>query len=201
MGAGKTCKNHPMAPAIAECLDCGITLCGMCSRFGEDGVRCERCADTFETRKQVAAQAEKLNRPTILPEGEELPSQEAVLPLNTSKVLQWIRGIALAGVFGGVGVPLYFYAHPDTVLPPSPTRDREVAASRFMECLQVFRQLGEMMEAGENPDMGLQCASPAGPNILRRDGNYWRVSHPNPQLLGIRGLYVTSENPEPVVVQ
>ena len=113
--------------------------------------------------------------------------------------MKFAKGIVLALLIGSVGISLYFYGSPRIELEESPTREREEAVGTLMQCLQVFRQIGESMLEEREPDMTLQCEPPSGPNILRREDEVLRVSHANPQMFGISGLYVTSLSPEPIV--
>ncbi|MSR11401.1 MAG: hypothetical protein EXR84_06315 [Gammaproteobacteria bacterium] len=71
----------------------------------------------------------------------------------------------------------------------------------FVQCLLIFRQLGEQMATGQEPDMALQCAAPAGSNLLQRDGDTLRISHANPQLYGYSEIFVTNLDPDPIGLQ
>ena len=195
------CKNHQFVPSIAVCIDCKSPLCGQCSRFGDDGVRCERCAATHETAQLVAARSEKLKKPERININEALPNEDAPAPYKKKQGPKWIGKLVLAILSIAIAIPLYFYAYPAYVEIDSPTKEREQSVTALMQCLLVFRQIGELMQSGQEPDMSLQCASPSGPNIVRRNDTTIRVSHPNPQLYGVREISVTNLNPEPVIVQ
>lgn len=91
--------------------------------------------------------------------------------------------VAVALVLGGTGTALYFYAnHSPIAVQASPSKAREDAAISLMQCLQVFRQIGEKMSIGQEPDMNLRCAPHSGANRLERNEDTIRISHTNPQL-------------------
>ncbi len=193
------CFNHPGGRAIGACMNCGVLLCGMCSRFAEDGTRCERCSDAHENAQLVRAQAESLNKPASNVITKVTTPEISESAENVAAFLTWLPWIAMVLVLGGIGTSLYFYANPSPVaVQESPSRAREEAATALLQCLQVFRQLGEQMAAGQEPDMSLRCAPPSGPNRLERDEDTLRVSHTDPQLYGLETIFVTNLDPEPV---
>lgn len=193
------CFNHRGARAIAICIGCSASLCGVCSRFADDGARCERCAQAHEDSQLVRARSEQLSEPAPGVTSAVTAPAATDLPGQPSAILNWLPWIGLVLVLGGVGTSLYFYANPQIVVPESPTREREETATALIRCLQVFRQIGEQMAAGQEPDMRMQCDPPSGPNLLERDEDTIRVSHADPQLFGLQTLYVSNSDPEPVV--
>lgn len=165
-------------------------------------MRCERCGSAHDNARLVADRADKLAKPAAPALIETSQARDSTAsPAKAAAVFKRIKLAFLVLLLGSVGVPLYFYGNPRIVLPESPTRERENAVITLLQCLLVFRQIGEQMQAGLEPDISLQCASPSGPNVLRRDDGEIRVSHPNPQLYGYRAIYVTNVNPEPVLLQ
>jgi len=180
-------------------MNCGVLLCGMCSRFAEDGTRCERCAEAHENAQIVRAQTELLNKPATNVTTTATTPVVSESAEKAAAFLTWLPWIGMVLVLGGVGTSLYFYANPSPIaVQESPSREREEAATALMQCLLVFRQIGEQLAAGQEPDMSLQCAPPSGPNRLERDEDTIRVSHTDPQLFALETLYVTNLDPEPV---
>ena len=173
----------------------------MCSKFDDDGVRCESCAAKHETAQLVQARAEKLRQPAKPAIVEESLDIESFGPRKQGRSYRWLLQLGVVLLLLAVGIPLYFYAYPKIELEDSPVRAREEQISGLMQCLLVFRQLGEQMQSGLEPDMSLQCASPSGPNILRRNDTVIRILHPNPQLYGVQEISVSNASPEPVIVQ
>ncbi len=193
------CFNHPGGRAIGACMNCGVLLCGMCSRFAEDGTRCERCAEAHENAQRVEAQTELLSKPATSVTTAVTSSEATDSPGSSAAFLQWLPWIGMVLSLGGVGSSMYFYTNPSPVaVQESPSRAREEAATALLQCLQVFRQLGEQMAAGQEPDMSLRCAPPSGPNRLERDQDTLRVSHTDPQLYALETIFVTNLDPEPV---
>lgn len=180
-------------------MNCGVLLCGMCSRFAEDGTRCERCAEAYENAELVRAQTASLSKPATSVTTTVTAPVASESAGDTAALLTWLPWIGMVLVLGGVGTSLYFYANPSPIaVQESPSRAREEAATALMQCLQVFRQIGEQMAAGQEPDMSLRCVPPSGPNRLERDENTIRVFHTDPQLFGLETIFVTNLDPEPV---
>lgn len=203
MTESRYCLNHPRVIAVGDCIGCGSSLCGMCSRFGDEGIRCERCEAAFENELQVRRQTEKLRQPALPAVSETAPEKsDREGSVRVSQVFAWLKWVSVILVLLGAAVPLYFYAYPHIEAPAvSPTRAREEAATALIKCLQVFRRIGEQLQAGQEPDMSLRCAAPAGANLLQREGTTIRVTHPNPRLYGYRSITVTNQDPEPVALK
>lgn len=67
-------------------------------------------------------------------------------------------------------------------------------------CVQVFWEIAEVLKNGEEPGDSLRCPEQILPNIIARQNNDIIVRHPNPQLLGYTDIFVTRNNPVPILV-
>ena len=75
------------------------------------------------------------------------------------------------------------------------------AAYALEDCLYLFQEIGEILAEGGTPDAAMRCPGSAVDNIISREGDGVRVSHATPSVFGLRELYVTDTDHEPVVVR
>lgn len=194
------CVNHPSAAAIGDCAKCAKHLCGFCARFTSTGVLCEACEKVNDTQRFVETETRKHNRDDIerlieeAPPDSEAPEPESSVSARTVQVIIIFLCIAfvLARVYF-LNLPFEERAEPSAVA-------QEQRLSSLVQCLLVFRQIGEQLAAGVQVSPDLQCADSNVPNIVNRQGETVRISHPNPQIYGYQQFYVTNRNPEPVLV-
>ncbi len=149
----------------------------------------------------MSARSEQLRKPVAPATQIVAVTNEPTAARAGTTVITWIKWVCGVLLLASIGVPLYFYSNPVIEVAQSPTRAREEAVITFVQCLLIFRQLGEQMAAGQEADMALQCAAPAGSNLLQRDGDTLRISHANPQLYGYSEIFVTNLDPEPTALQ
>lgn len=75
------------------------------------------------------------------------------------------------------------------------------AAQALEECRLVFEEIGYLLDRGELPDSSYSCAEANAPNIMSREGDLVRISHPNLEIYGLSEIYVTSESHEVIFVE
>lgn len=193
-----TCYNHPNAPTIETCSRCEKELCGMCANFFDVGVYCEKCARAVESERFVMAKADLFKKGESRPSTMvETPPEPVRKPRDTRD-----RGIIWLGVGGSASMiffSLILYAYPSMF-----EFDPDLAAARLKaqaleDCRLVFEEIGYMLSRNQIPDPALRCPESSLPNIVTRNGDLVRVSHPNPAAHGLREIYVTNQSHEVVL--
>lgn len=194
------CYNHPNAPAVEKCARCEVDMCGMCANFLDSGAYCEKCVSAVETEDFVTAQSNKLNKAEIdlvlSKHAEEKENELANTEKRKDGVVLWLG-------FGGgsamIFVSLFLYAFPALFLFDAEAAAAFEASQALEECRLVFEQIGYQLEDGEEPNPSLSCADTNVPNIVERNGNTIRVSHPNPRAYGLSAIYVNNQTHEVVL--
>ncbi len=190
-----TCYNHPNAPAIEKCSRCDVDMCGMCANFLDTGVYCEKCVSAVETEDFVFAQSKKLNKTeidlVISKHADELGTEQSNGKKSKDTGVLWL---GFGGSSAMIFVSLLIYAYPTLFLFDAEAAAAFEASQVLEECRLVFEEIGYSLEYGEEPDPSLRCADTNTPNIVERQGNFVRVSHPNPAIYGLSALYVSSES-------
>ena len=193
------CYYHPNAAIVAVCKRCRKELCGMCTMFLEHGEHCEPCAAAIESENFVRERSASLNRPAgIEKPGQSQQSRETAPARRRidDKLYVWLGiGVSSAMIFVGCA----FYAFP-TLLMDADTLSRLEQQQRLDNCRLVFEEISYQLRAGELPDESKTCEGVSVPNIVRRAGETVRVEHPNPAMLGLREMYVTSESYQVVML-
>ena len=63
------------------------------------------------------------------------------------------------------------------------------------------KEIGEILQTGEMPDPLLGCEQADEPNLISREGDIIRISHPDPGIYGYREIFVNSSDPEPSLIE
>jgi len=194
------CYNHPNAPAVDKCARCEVDMCGTCANYLDSGAFCEKCVSAVETEDFVTAQSKKLNKTEIdLVLSKHTDNKEAELAGGEKRK----DGLTLWLGFGGgsamIFVSLLLYAFPMLFQFDAEAAAAFEASQALEECRLIFEQIGYQLEDGEEPNPSLQCADSNVPNIVERQGNTVRVSHPNPRQYGLSAIYVSTETHEVVL--
>lgn len=95
---------------------------------------------------------------------------------------------------------LYFYTNPTEA-----TIDQQQLAINqrlvsIVQCLNVFRKIGQILTIGEMPDSQLKCEDPSGPLVITTDGDTISISHPNPSIYGVSQISASNDNPFPTLL-
>ena len=98
-------------------------------------------------------------------------------------------------------VALYAYSHPTFLNRDPEAEARRFAAAALEDCLYIFQEIGEILEENQMPDPSLRCDDSELANIITRDGDTIRISHPNPQIHGFNEIFVTNSNHDPTLVK
>ncbi len=193
------CQDHPNVTAIDNCALCDKPLCGMCSNYLESEVLCEKCVAVRETEKFVDSQAKQHEQPesTIqLETADAAGNFTKPEKKSNAKQIQWI---VIVLCFSVMAFQLYrSQSGPAASLSPE-LQQREIAISAFAQCLMLFREIGVILENGGTPDESMRCENSGAILAEQIDGGI-RISHPSPESFGYSQLYVTRQNPEPVLI-
>ena len=199
MSLVSNCQNHPNALAINNCNACKAALCDMCANFVDDKVFCEGCVKTHEAKKFVSSQNKK-NQPSnnIFSDNPRREQYESRKRRN-SNGKSWIW-IVIVICSTAVYAQLYFYTNPAE----APIDQQQLATNQrfasIVQCLNVFRQVGQILTVGEIPDPQLKCEDPGGPLVITTNGDTLSISHPNPSIYGVSQISVSNENPFPILL-
>lgn len=195
-----SCKNHPNVPTVATCNRCKVEMCGMCAQFLDSGEYCEKCADAVQSEDFVKTKSRDFNKREEIfaaPEPEESTFSPPTRAKDKDRFIIWL------GAGGGVSMiffALLLYAFPNVFeFDPVAAAAREAAYS-LENCLYKFQDIGVLLEEGEIPAPSMRCEESNVPNIITRNGDEVRVSHPNPGFHGFSELYVTNFDHEPTTV-
>lgn len=197
-----SCYNHPGAPTAAVCKHCGVDMCGLCTKYLDDGEYCEKCAVVAE------ADAYMKSRSRSEQQREEQASRQAIHEVNPEEeARRKSHDQDKVYIWGGIGgatmmlfVALGIYAFPN-LLTDADVLAAQDAALELEACRLVFEEIGYQLSNGGLPDQSLRCAGTNVPNIISRGSDGVRVSHPNPGQFGLQALYVTSNSHEVVMVR
>ena len=197
-----SCYNHPNAPTAAVCKHCGLDMCGMCTKYLDDGEYCEKCAVVAE------ADAYMKSRSRSVEHREAQTSRQSIREADPeAEALQKSHDKDRIYIWGGIGgatlmlfVSMGIYAFPN-LLADSEVLAAQEAALELEACRLVFEEIGYMLSNGNMPDASMRCDGTNVPNVISRGADGVRVSHPNPAQLGLEAMYVTSNSHEVVMVR
>lgn len=196
------CKNHPAVDSIAECANCGSSLCGFCSNFIDSRVLCEQCAKISAQAEFVASKSKPANELSkILAEKQPVAAQTKKQSLEESlekreKLLMAV--VILSCLF--IGARLFTSLGNPYVLSPAQVLAEVSLIEHRSSCVQVFWEIASILQNDEVPDSSLKCAEASLPNIITRAGDDIIVNHPSPQMLGYSQIYVSKNDPTPTLV-
>ncbi len=181
-----------------------MPMCGFCANYTETEVLCEACVEIRQTEQFVATQAEQLDkpdRPLIVESAEPTARENPAHPMRRKQRSNRWQWVVIVVCFTILVVRLYFSSTIDFVPLDDETRARELAITSLSECLSVFRQIGQILERGNKPGESLRCDASGTPNIVTQTGREIKISHPHPDFYGYVEIFVTSNNPEPTLVE
>ncbi|MDA1369334.1 MAG: hypothetical protein O2971_01030 [Proteobacteria bacterium] len=195
------CNNHPNVAAIANCGKCDSPMCGLCANFSGSEVLCEKCVAIRETERYVAAQSKQLgpkNKPLKVDQPDDKKTTSPGRRKSTSKAWQW--AIIVASLIF-VTVRMFFFSAPTSQSLGEPDIARQIALTSFAQCLLVFREIGVSLANGLNAQNTPRCADSDRANIVTTIGSDIRVAHPDPGFYGYRQIYVSRNNPDPILIE
>jgi len=175
-------------------------MCGICTQFLDSGEYCEKCAAVIQTEAFVAVQSNKMNKPkddSTQVMSQEDESSSASRGRDKDRFIIWV---AVAASVGMIFVSLLLYAYPRIFEFDAEAAAAREAAHALEDCLYLFQEIGMILEENELPDESLRCSESVVPNLVSRNGDEVRVSHPNPQFHGYSQIYVTNYEHEPILV-
>ncbi|PCI78891.1 MAG: hypothetical protein COB20_06010 [SAR86 cluster bacterium] len=175
-------------------------MCGTCASYLDSGAFCEKCVSAVETEDFITAQSNKLNKSEIdlvlSKHAEDKEVERAGVEKRKDGVVLWLG-------FGGgsamIFISLLIYAFPMLFQFDAEAAAAFEASQALEECRLVFEEIGYLLEDGEEPNPSLQCADSNVPNIVERQGDTVRVSHPNPGQYGLSAIYVSTDTHEVVL--
>ena len=171
----------------------------MCVNFVGDKVFCENCAKSLEAMKIVSSQ-NKRNQPSnnILLDNPYEEEYEIRKKRNSNgKSLIWLV-IVIFSI--AVYAQLYFYTNPTEANIDQQQLAINQRLVSIVQCLNVFRKIGQILTIGEMPDSQLKCEDLSGPLVITTDGDTISISHPNPSIYGVSQISVSNDNPFPTLL-
>lgn len=200
------CEFHPNVNADAICENCKTPICGICSRFVDEGVLCEKCEDFSSLSDFVEKQQNTKNEKV-----EQLLSEVESRLDNTNTAEPTIShnpDIKEKVQMGLVIISCIFITYQITgsFRANAPLTQQQIQveeSQRFQieSCMLVFWDIAQGLANGEEPDDSLRCEETGLPMLIARENGDLRVSHPRPDLLGLTDIYVTRSNPTPILVE
>ena len=176
-------------------------MCYLCANHTEAGILCESCVKIRENEHFVAAQAQRANPQTgqLRTEAAKTlgPELSKAGQSRTNPVKLLIIAVGSIVVYAG----LYVYSHPNLLEGDSEARAGRLAAAALVDCLWIFQEIGELLEENLMPDPALRCDESETPNIITRDGDTIRISHPNPEFHGYSEIFVTNHSHDPTLIE
>ncbi|MBL4572577.1 MAG: hypothetical protein JKY86_05825 [Gammaproteobacteria bacterium] len=175
-------------------------MCGTCANFLDTGAFCEKCVSAVETEKFVTAQSNKLNKTEIdLVLSKHTQDKESERRGKEKRKDGTVLWLGFGGGSAMIFVSLLLYAFPMLFQFDAEAAAAFEASQALEECRLVFEEIGYQLEDGEEPNPSLRCLDSNVPNIVERQGDRIRVSHPNPRQYGLSAIYVSTESHEVVL--
>lgn len=194
------CVNHPTVDAIEECAGCRSPLCGICCNFTDEGAYCERCLANRASARKVEQESQRFSStedPEISytdPESEESKRERSH---RRDRITVWFVAVATAVI---CSVQMFRYSNPElAALSPIEQQQNEQLYS-LAQCAVVYKQIGLMLNNGQEPPEGLVCSGQEAPHIITQQGDLVRFSHPDPGQYGYAEISVSNDNPEPILI-
>jgi len=154
----------------------------------------------MQAEEFVAVQSNKMNKSkddSGLVKSRENEVSPAASGKDKDRIIIWFAG---AMSFGMIFFSLLLYAYPRVFEFDAEAAAARVAAHALEDCLYLFQEIGMILEENELPDESLRCTESIAQNVVSRNGDEVRVSHPNPQFHGYSQIYVTNYEHEPILV-
>lgn len=201
------CEFHPGAPAAANCDSCQTALCGICARYIDDKVLCERCEGIASIESYVEAKSKESNEPKVndlvsnvepvADNQQEYSGSTASGPDVKEKVLMGI--VVACCVF--IAYQITTSLGTTSSLTQTEVLAEERTRDQIESCMLVFWEIATALSEGGEPDDSMRCQDTGLPMIVATIDGDLRISHPRPDLLGLTDIYVTRSNPVPILVE
>ncbi|MCG8415885.1 MAG: hypothetical protein MI746_16850 [Pseudomonadales bacterium] len=201
------CEFHPGAPAAAMCDSCQIPLCGICARYIDDRVLCERCESVASIESYVEAKSRESNESRVeelITKAEQAventQSYESTISASPDKKEKMLMGIVIAScVF--IAYQITNSLGSTSTLSQSEIMAEERTRDQIESCMLVFWEIASVLSDGGELSESLRCEDTGLPMVVADVDGDLRVSHPRPDLLGLTDIYVTRSNPVPILVE
>jgi hypothetical protein len=190
-----SCENHPNVEAIANCSDCDTPMCGLCANYIEEGVYCESCVSNRETEQIVAEKLQRQNKGAIQKQVTELGAENAEAARKGGQNSQLIQVLIIVACLLFLTVRLFLNSGSPDEQANSELPVAEFALVSLVQCMLIFEEIGEILQSNNTPDPALRCDQTAPPNIITRNGDDIKISHPDPGVYGVEELSVSKSNP------
>ena len=138
----------------------------------------------------------------LIEEGKSLETETTIDSKGRkphSRIWDVMHGVGIFACFIFIGTQMYQNFGAGSVLTPSEIAAEERQRDQVQRCVIVFWEIAEVLKQGQTPGDSLRCTDPGTPNIIARVDNDIIVRHPNPQLLGYTDIFVSKNNPIPVL--
>ena len=164
------CEHHPGAPAVGDCQNCVIPICGICATHIGESVLCERCESVASVSKTKSTAKRNIQLAVTLLSGIFIVFQ-----------------ISISARSGGT-------SSQEEIAAEERTRDQ------IQACMLIFWEIATQLNEGQQVDRSLRCEETDLPLLVVSEGDDLRVSHPRPEALGLTGIYVLRSNPVPILL-
>lgn len=176
-------------------------MCGLCGNYTDTGIFCEPCLKIHETEKFVVAQSRHLDHGANPSPVVEIRVENSQAETPGKRMPQALQGLVIVSCFVFIFIRFYVSGNPTSVQVETESLTQELALTSLVRCMLVFQEIGEVLESGEMPDPALGCEQADEPNLISREGDIIRISHPQPGVYGYSEIFVTSDNPEPTLIE
>lgn len=200
------CKHHPSVPAIGVCAQCVVPICGICSRYQDDDLLCERCEDARSLAKQVEARSSQQSKAMaeLLSRGKsEVRFEDNSRGDSKNKSARTEK--FQMGIVGGCSVFIVFQIATSLASNRSLTTDQiqaeELTRSGIENCMLVFWDIAMGFSEGQDAPPNPRCPDSGTVLTVSQEAGDVIVSHPAPASLGVTAIYVTRSNPVPILVE
>lgn len=171
-------------------------------------------SDLFASRAAAASKVKTSGAPSgsgspsamskLLEEGKSVNFDEptAVRKRKShSKIWDTIHVTGIFGCFIIIGFQLYTNYGAGAALTSSEIVAQERQRDQIESCVQIFWEIADVFNRGQVPADSLRCPDSAAPIIIARVDDNIIARHPRPEALGYSDIFISSNNPVPVLVQ
>ncbi len=200
------CEHHPGAPAVGDCQNCVIPICGICATHIGESVLCERCESVASTNEYVEQRSNESNKSQmgdLVHDGEHsaantAPQVSVSKTKSTAKRNIQLAVTLLSGIF--IVFQISISARSGGTSSQEEIAAEERTRDQIQACMLIFWEIATQLNEGQQVDRSLRCEETDLPLLVVSEGDDLRVSHPRPEALGLTGIYVLRSNPVPILL-
>ena len=195
----ESCKNHPSVESITNCVRCNVPMCGLCGNYIEAASYCEGCVALHESEQIASTRSRQLEHEANREQEEKTSILHPKPVKDSGSSSSWTPARFL--VVSIIGVFALMLLFSSTIFMSSQDRAKEAAVEALEDCRLIFEEIGTLLFNNQIPDPSLRCEEALSPNIITREGDTIRVSHPNPGYIGYSEIFVTNTSRVPMFIE